>query len=387
MACAAILGNLLVISQRYRRAGESSSQNVQRVLILHLAAADLIMGVYLVMIGVADAQYGNEYSWYTTTWRQTSMCKVAGFLAMLSSEASLFILATISIDRFLILVFPFSRARLRGKPLPITIAGIWLVSVLLAAVCIPLTNDDDSEVFGQSSVCIALPLITRQVSTDGFYKFTRTEKHQFAPGNFNFDNSEKAPAWVSSIVVFLGINSLCLIVVMACYICIYFSVMFSRKSVSRDANVNEEIRMAVKMAVIVGTDFCCWLPVIIMGILTQSHLIGLPWEVYAWVIVFVLPINSSINPYLYTLNGSLEHIQKYRSRRRRSSTGRSTVTQRLTRVMSRESKEGSLNMSKYDRKGLPPALTSPIQNNANNSPSSMRKVANNDVNYAPINDN
>ncbi len=58
--------------------------------------------------------------------------------------------------------------------------------------------------------------------------------------------------------------------------------------------------MAVKMALIVGTDFACWMPVIIMGILSQAGIVEIGPGMYAWIVVFILPVNSSLNPYLYT---------------------------------------------------------------------------------------
>jgi len=56
-----------------------------------------------------------------------------------------------------------------------------------------------------------------------------------------------------------------------------------------------------RMVFIVLTDFCCWIPIIIIGI---ASLLGMeaPPSVYAWVAVFVLPLNSALNPVLYTIS-------------------------------------------------------------------------------------
>jgi len=54
---------------------------------------------------------------------------------------------------------------------------------------------------------------------------------------------------------------------------------------------------------VVMTDFCCWMPVIVIGILSLAGSFTDPTgKVYAWIAVFVLPINSSINPILYTFS-------------------------------------------------------------------------------------
>ncbi|XP_022109475.1 slit homolog 1 protein-like [Acanthaster planci] len=67
------------------------------------------------------------------------------------------------------------------------------------------------------------------------------------------------------------------------------------------ARDEEEMSVALRMAVIVGTDFCCWMPVIVMGLLSQTGAVIIQPHMYAWTVVFILPINSSLNPYLYTI--------------------------------------------------------------------------------------
>ncbi len=77
--------------------------------------------------------------------------------------------------------------------------------------------------------------------------------------------------------------------------------------------------MARKMFPVVFTDFCCWIPLSIACILAQSNVIVIPPRVYAWIIGFVLPINSSINPFLYVIveeiSDRLEEKKKKRNAR------------------------------------------------------------------------
>jgi hypothetical protein len=61
--------------------------------------------------------------------------------------------------------------------------------------------------------------------------------------------------------------------------------------------------LARRMMFIILTDFFCWFPVIIISILALTgNLYDPTKQVYPWVAVFVLPINSSINPLLYTFS-------------------------------------------------------------------------------------
>ena len=65
--------------------------------------------------------------------------------------------------------------------------------------------------------------------------------------------------------------------------------------------------MAMKMSLIVLTDFGCWVPIGVLSVLVQTEALVVDPEAYAWIATFVLPINSSINPFLYTLASFLSN--------------------------------------------------------------------------------
>lgn len=50
---------------------------------------------------------------------------------------------------------------------------------------------------------------------------------------------------------------------------------------------------------IVLTDTICWIPIIVSKYLALSD-VELPSDLHAWIIVFALPLNSAMNPFLYT---------------------------------------------------------------------------------------
>ena len=50
------------------------------------AAADFLMGVYLLLIGTTDVVYRNQYNRYALSWMDSWCCQSAGFLAVLSCE-------------------------------------------------------------------------------------------------------------------------------------------------------------------------------------------------------------------------------------------------------------------------------------------------------------
>ena len=71
-----------------------------------------------------------------------------------------------------------------------------------------------------------------------------------------------------------------------------------------------QIRLTSRVAAIILTDFACWFPIIIIGILVQAGVLTLPPDVFAWCVTFVLPINSAINPYLYTIASVISKRRK-----------------------------------------------------------------------------
>ena len=102
--------------------------------------------------------------------------------------------------------------------------------------------------------------------------------------------------------MFLGLNCICYLIILICYVEIVRLVLKSSKRAGINNEMKNQVKMTVKVAAIVLTDFLCWFPIIMLGILVQAGVLTLPPSVYAWCVTFVLPINSAINPYLYTIS-------------------------------------------------------------------------------------
>ena len=304
LGISAVFGNLAVLIMRLSEKSANSVAAKQSLFIGNLAVSDCLMGIYMLILASADIYYGNQYFLYSDQWRSGTVCKIASFLGLLSSEASVFFITLISIDRFISLLFPFSRFLIRSTGSKLLTCILWLFALILAIVP-TLYAGPDSDLYDLSDVCIGLPLITRPTS---FHIESSIFSGASRAGSGNTGHafnvpvpSDSKPAWIFSIAIFLGLNLVCFLAILICYIVIFASIRESRKQVKRAANVDEEIKIALKMAAVVGTDFICWFPVIVMGILSQTGLAVIPLEMYTWSVVFILPVNSSLNPYLYTL--------------------------------------------------------------------------------------
>ena len=77
------------------------------VFVIGLCVSDFIMGLYLSLIGAADLEYRGRYLWTDMTWKTSSVCQTAGMMALFSCEVSAFMICLITLDRFVVIKFPF----------------------------------------------------------------------------------------------------------------------------------------------------------------------------------------------------------------------------------------------------------------------------------------
>ena len=195
-------------------------------------------------------------------------------------------------------------------------------------------------------MCIGIPIVRRHLTTF-VNKSTEIEtttissnlvfdtryfwdEHLYASGvsvaqvesalNITYTIAENAGSQVGSIysiVVFISVNFCCFVIVACSYVYIFIKATSSAEGASRAQESRQarkdELRMAKKIFAIVFTDFCCWVPLSFACILTQSGVIAVSPEMYAWTVGFILPINSSINPFLYVLYEAIsDHLKKGR---------------------------------------------------------------------------
>ncbi|XP_072035566.1 relaxin receptor 2-like [Amphiura filiformis] len=305
----------------------------------------------MIMLAGADAYYNEYFPSFSDQWRSGPICKIAGALSILSSEVSVFVITFITFDRFQGITDPFGEHRLRPTSTRICLAAIWVVGIMLSVIPIVLSGKY-SDVYEISEVCVGVPIVRRPVAVKNTHsvKFVH-QAYQVLSADLNlayFGGDESLPSTYSyfsyqieyiatglagsrdveywfyelssiatsqlaayfSIIVFIGINMTCFIVVAALYIKIFMSARATSKKAGRDTNLMHEIRMGMKMSVLVLTDFLCWVPLLMVCILVQSKVVIVDPSLYAWTVAFILPINSAINPFLYTLASIIEEKAK-----------------------------------------------------------------------------
>lgn len=272
----ALIGNIFVIVWRVKMRDDN---RVQSFMLTNLACTDLLMGVYLLIIAIKDLQWKGEYFKHDVTWRRSHLCRIAGALSMLSGEVSVLMLLAITADRLICVVFALKVRPLSLKSARIICASIWMIGITISVI--PLTGisyfwDKKKGIgfFGSSAVCLPLQL-----------------------------SDDKHAGWEYATAFFITLNGVAFLFIFTAYLLMVWTALRLIRSSSVKHMMKSESTRATRLFFIVLTDFLCWMPVIVLGILSltgnfhdSSH------RAKVWLAVFVLPVNSSINPILYTFS-------------------------------------------------------------------------------------
>ena len=153
----AITANLLVIIVQCMRRRPAS---IQVLLIRNLSISDFLMRIYLICLLLADSYYGDDFPYYSEMWKLSVRCDVIGALSVLSSEASVFFITVISIDRFIQVKYPTSRYQLSTKLAHLVASVVWLVAISICFVALYLSRFwyYIGDLYHFSEVCVGLPL-------------------------------------------------------------------------------------------------------------------------------------------------------------------------------------------------------------------------------------
>ena len=277
----ALVGNLASFVYRVYSKRGAKKQLGFDVFVTHLCVSDFLMGVYLAIIGVADRWYYGSYEWNDIKWMQSGACHFAGFLSLLSSEVSALQICFITLELFLAIRFPLKDFRFSVKSAQVLSVAGWVVGVVLAAVpLLPFT--EHWQFYSQTGICIPLP-ITRKVFPGSDYTF----------------------------IVMIVFNFVLFLFIAFGQLLIFWSYYSHSKTVIRHGKKSEDFTIARRLLLVVMSDFLCWFPIGLLGLMARS---GIP--IYGGVnvamAVFVLPLNSAVNPFLYTLHIVLDRRRQAR---------------------------------------------------------------------------
>ena len=249
------------------------------LFVVNLSAADLLMGLYLAVIGSADLTYRGQYLWFEAAWKGSAMCRAAGFLLLLSSETSIFVICLITLDRLLAIRFPFLNLRFNVKSAAIACALTWVLNFLLGLIPL-LPSTAHWKFYEQSGICFPLP-ITR-----------KTFK-----------------GWEYSFGIMIVFNFTLFLVIAVGQTLIYLSIRRNSMEGISTTKKSQDLIIARRLLSVVLSDFMCWFPVGLLGLLAARGT-PIPGEANVAMAIFFVPLNSALNPFLYTFNMVMEKRRK-----------------------------------------------------------------------------
>ena len=302
----------------------------QRIIILNISIADFIMGVYLLTIAAYNESFSGHYGDVDHEWRSSLKCSIIGSLVVISSQASCFLMVVLTAFRLTNVVKAIESLNQSLRRWIICTVAAWVLSFIIGIV--PMMSSYFMHSFSLSSsfhngtlnlsqltefACRVAALSNKTIEFNGneFQSvkefFENDLPHNISVGIFGYFGQTsicmprfyvayKESSWEYTIFI-ISVNFLSFVFIAVGYIWIVKHCSKSSANVGR-ARTNQVDAQAAKMqrriARIIATDFCCWIPICIMACVR----LGFKYSdiVYQISAVLLLPINSALNPFLFT---------------------------------------------------------------------------------------
>ena len=344
-----ILGNSVVIITTIKflwKTKSTDSLKLQHLIILNVACADFIMGIYLLTIAAHSVYYSGSFVGINVLeWKTSVRCSIIGSLALISSEASCFLMVVLTSFRLYNVCKPVASLTLSTLPWKLSVGAAWLMAVTIATIPIILQSSDYFGLFHHISNRYnpGNLFITRVELAKYAIRFATLSNQtiQIHPGDFssiqnffetNFpiglmrtqtyygrtsiclpvffiSHGTLSNAWEYTLVV-ITINFVAFIFIGIAYILIFLKSTCATKDLRRGNSSRREKKMQTRIARIILTDFCCWIPICVFSyacmndrflILILAHDFMDDLELlYQIIATILLPINSALNPFLFS---------------------------------------------------------------------------------------
>ena len=314
-----------------------------QVFVTAIGVADLSIGIYLLCLAITDLRYGKGYCLSHIEWLSSRFCSVIGILSTVGSQLSLFSVTTLSVMRIIDLQNIFiarEKASVKFKCKQcLLLGGIYSLSIAIAVTpLLPwwqdifvnglvyeksnklfsgvVTKRDHIDIFREYFGRIAglehLPswdlindLVDSMFSSD--YGGIKRKTLDFYGNDgvclfkyiVNKDDPQRVFVWLT-----LGINVLCVSFTVVSYGMVATILRKSRKAVQQFSNadrvqLDKQSQLNRKITVIIITDLCCWIPFVIICLLHSLSMLDAT-PLYPVLSIVVLPLNSVVNPVLYS---------------------------------------------------------------------------------------
>ena len=332
LAMSAICGNvymLITITLWLRKEKLRETIRCQLFIALNISIADFFMGIYLIVIAAQSLRYSGYYESVDYQWRTSSECAFIGSLAFISVEASCFLMLLLTI--FLLYSVCKSPVKATSNLIWKICAGLaWIEAILLATapffgklsryfvhdvwLSVPVSDRKiwNREELEMLTCRLAKVSKTRYISEEweSSVDFLTTNFPNFAPqGEFGYYSATSicmpefyvpvgGNSWEYSLTI-ITINFTCFLLVGVNYF-IACKISSRRHENSNDIQAaKQESQLQRRIARIIFTNSVCWISI---GVIAYLKIGGIALTDLTYVVsaFFLLPINSALNPFLFS---------------------------------------------------------------------------------------
>ena len=333
-----ITGNLYVIisiNKLLMTSKLNKSLKYQCVIMLNIFIADLVMGIYSVIIAVYSVQYSAYYGQIDFEWRSSLSCSIIGSLAVISNEASC-LLTVLLASSFWNICKLFSSRTASTYVHSLVIIFIWLISFTIATLpyAFPIVeyffnSVEFSNRFTRSltwnkenikKFACRLGILTNKTMKSNSWDYTKsyleTNYPEYSPGvqfgyygltsvcipRFYVYRGEQS--WEYSLAI-ITLNFLCYCFIALLCVCMLVKSTKNNDETRNTQNEEKQVKMKWRFSRIIIFHFLCWIPICILVFVKVS---GKYVDDVAFIVSFVwlLPIKSTLNPLLFSLLPKLE---------------------------------------------------------------------------------
>ena len=355
----AIFGNLTVFcftahKLHSLRSRKNSVPYCNRLLIAHLSLADLLQGISLITLAASSSKMSGDYCAKDLIWRSSYTCSTIGFLTVLSSQTCLNILVILTGARLLVVARRrhFQRRVVSFRICWLLCSAAWLFALVFAAF--PLLNQrfSASKVFIDRNVHVSRKLNSIYMTNLIDYSARLTSMLNYDKSIYleqkvmNVDDVNNLMKYLRSIngtknnyeVVLHGYigyyssksvclpdyysheapnNSLSLLTISYNFFVLVFitlsyviinktSLPVRNDSLRQFRNtavtiIKEKATLRRRTALLVATNAVCWTPVCFCSLLSIIFKVYIPEIMYPVTQILLIPINSCINPLIYSM--------------------------------------------------------------------------------------
>jgi len=336
MAVIVFIGNtgVIITSTSYlKKKKVIDGLTFQHFIILNISVADFLMGMYLITIAVFNEVFSGFYGDIDHKWRSSLECSIIGSIAVISSEASCFLLVLLTAFRLVNVCRPVWALNASLLPWKLCVGGAWIMSLLLSILpdlnfmseyfvhsvsFVSLFSEENSWEVGKLKQFVCrykeLSNLTQKAHENNLESI-----QIFLKSNFDEDvrllgyygaTSVCLPrfyvlqgesAWEYTILI-ITIDFLCFLFILLGYVFILKRSHQSSENLRSNKSDKQYTTMQKRIARIIATDFFCWIPICITAYIVISGVVSFRSvkPLYGATAAFLLPINSALNPFLFS---------------------------------------------------------------------------------------